>query len=178
MTSTTVARPYAEALFKVADEKGVATDWQNRLQALAAIAGNADFLAFSTHPKARKDDIIRLFESVTKKPLEEEFKRFIAVLFENKRLALLPEIALLFQEKVREKEKRLQAIVESAYPLDRRLLDKIASWLKKKYARTLEIESRVNPELIGGIVVHVGDEMIDLSIKNSVEQIHHMLASG
>jgi F-type H+-transporting ATPase subunit delta len=62
--------------------------------------------------------------------------------------------------------------------LDRRLLDKIASWLKKKYARTLEIESRVNPELIGGIVVHVGDEMIDLSIKNSVEQIHHMLASG
>jgi F-type H+-transporting ATPase subunit delta len=178
MTDITVARPYAEALFKVADEKGVAKDWQNRLLALAAIAGNADFLAFSTHPKASQDDIIRLFESVTKQPLEEEFKHFIEVLFENKRLSILPEIALLFQEKVREKEKRLHALVESAYPLDKRLLDKIASWLKKKYGRTLEIESRINPELIGGIVVHIGDEMIDLSIKNSVEQIHHMLASG
>lgn len=178
INATTVARPYANAVFKLAEEKGAVKDWQNCLNILAIIAKNSNFLAIATSPKTKETDVIRLFESILERSLEGDFARFIGLLFQNKRLFLLSEISVLFEEKLREKAQRLRAVIQSAYPLDKRFVDRIASWLQEKYKRKVDIETYVNPELIGGVVVHLGDEVIDLSIKGFVEQTQHILASS
>jgi F-type H+-transporting ATPase subunit delta len=178
MISITVASPYATALFKVAEETGVVKGCHQALATLATIAGTSDFIAFSSNPTTAPSDVIRLFDALLKEPLSEDMKRLITLLMEHKRLFLLPDIALLFEEKMREKEKRLHVLLASAYPLDKRLLDKIATWLQKKYNRTIELEARIDADLIGGARIQVGDEVMDLSIKNSVEQAYHALAGS
>lgn len=178
INATTVARPYANAAFKLAEEKGAVHAWQSCLNALAIVVKNPEFLAFATSPATQEADVIRLFESVLDQPLEADFARFIGLLFQNKRLFLLSEISVLFEEKLREKAQRLRAVIQSAYPLDKRFVDRIASWLQEKYKRNVDIETCVNPELIGGVVVHLGDEVLDLSIKGFVEQTQHILASS
>ena len=172
----TIARPYAEALFKSASTAGAsgssdlnaAAQW---LETLAAIAGNAQLLQFADNPKVTSEQVFDVVAGVAKAPLSEPAKNFLRTVIENGRLAALPEIAAQFRALKNAQSGSSDAVVHSAFPIDAAALAGIAAALEKRFGRKLNLSVQEDPSLIGGIRVVVGDEVLDTSVKARLEQM-------
>ena len=165
----TIARPYAEALYKSArtDLNGTA-QW---LEALAAVAGNTQLLQFAGSPKVTDRQVFDVVADVAKAPLPENGKNFLRTVIENGRLAALPEIASQFRSLKNAQSGSSDAVVFSAFPIPPGSLDEVAGALEKRFGRKLNVTVQEDPSLIGGIRVVVGDEVLDTSVKARLEQM-------
>lgn len=171
----TIARPYAEALFKAAGaDAPAAAQW---LDELAVIAGNEQLLQFADNPKVTPDQVFEVIVGVTKQTLPEMGRNFLRTVIENGRLAVLPEIARQFRELMNAQQGRSDAVVYSAYDIDAAGLDELAGVLEKRFGRKLNLQVVLQPELIGGVRVVVGDEVLDASIKARLEQMRMALTA-
>ena len=159
----TIARPYAEALFKasVADLSGTAV-W---LEELAAIAGNAQLLQFADGPKVTSNQVFDLISGVAKSKLPTAAQNFLHAVIDNGRLSALPEVAAQFRAHVNAQGGTADAVVYSAFDIDAAALADVKVALEKRFARKLNVSVVLQPELIGGIRVVVGDEVLDTSVK-------------
>jgi F-type H+-transporting ATPase subunit delta len=165
----TIARPYAEALFQaVASDAAQASVW---LDELAEVAGNDALKQFADNPKVTVDQVFDLVTGVVKNALPDAGKNFLRLLIENGRLTALPEIAAQFRALKNAKAGTADATVFSAYPIDGDALAELSGLLEKRFARKLNLSVALAPELIGGIRVAVGDEVLDTSIKARLEQM-------
>ena len=165
----TIARPYAEALYKasVADLAAVST-W---LDELASIAGNNQLLQFADSPKVASTQVFEVIAGVAKSTLGVQAKNFLRTVIENGRLHVLPEIAAQFRALKNAQSGSSDATVFSAFPIDAAALAEVATALEKRFARKLNVAVELQPELIGGIRVVVGDEVLDASVKARLEQM-------
>jgi F-type H+-transporting ATPase subunit delta len=165
----TIARPYAEALFKATskDLNGAAV-W---VDALSAVAQNAQLQQFADSPKASTDQVFDLIASVAKVDLPESAKNFLRTVIENGRLNALPEMATQFRALKNAQSGSSDAVVYSAFPIDGAALADLAATLEKQFKRKLNLSVVLQPELIGGIRVVVGDEVLDTSVKARLEQM-------
>ena len=165
----TIARPYAEALFKasVADLSS-AVVW---IDELGVIAGNPQLLQFADNPKVSVDQVIDLIGSVVKSTLPEAGKNFLRAVLENGRLSALPEMATQFRALKSAQSGSFDAVVHSAFPIDESALTEVAVMLERRFGRKLNVSVALQPELIGGIRVVVGDEVLDTSVKARLEQM-------
>ena len=165
----TIARPYAEALFKAAasDLNGTAA-W---VDSLAAIAGNPQLLQFADNPKVTFDQVFDVISGVAKTALPETAKNFLRTVIENGRLGALPEIAAQFRALKNAQGGSSDAVVHSAFPIDGVTLAELATTLEKRFGRKLNLQVALEPALIGGIRVVVGDEVLDTSVKARLEQM-------
>jgi F-type H+-transporting ATPase subunit delta len=165
----TIARPYAEALFKAAksDLAGTAT-W---LDAIAAVASNAQLQQFASNPQSSATQVFDLLSSVAKVNLPEQGKNFVNLLIDNGRVNALPEIAVQFRTLKNAQSGTSDATVFSAFPMDGAALADVSVLLEKRFGRKLNIQVALEPELIGGIRVVVGDEVLDTSVKARLEQM-------
>jgi F-type H+-transporting ATPase subunit delta len=165
----TIARPYAEALFKATskDLNGAAV-W---VDALSAVAQNAQLQQFADSPKASTDQVFDLIASVAKVDLPESAKNFLRTVIENGRLNALPEMAIQFRALKNAQSGSSDAVVYSAFPIDGAALADLAATLEKQFKRKLNLSVVLQPELIGGIRVVVGDEVLDTSVKARLEQM-------
>lgn len=165
----TIARPYAEALFKAAqsDLAGAAA-W---LDELAAIAGNSQLLQFADNPKVDAKQVFDVIAGVAKSALPEAAKNFLQLVIENGRLSALPEIASQFRALKNAVGGSSDATVFSAFAMDAAALAGVASALEKRFGRKLNLTVALEPELIGGIRVVVGDEVLDTSVKARLEHM-------
>ena len=165
----TIARPYAEALYKSArsDLNGTA-QW---LDALAAVASNAQLLQFADSPKVTDQQVFDVVADVAKAPLPENGKNFLRAVIENGRLAALPEIATQFRALKNAQSGSSDAVVYSAFPIPADALGDVAGALEKRFGRKLNVTVQEDPSLIGGIRVVVGDEVLDTSVKARLEQM-------
>jgi len=165
----TIARPYAEALFKASasDLAGTAA-W---LDELAAIAGNSQLLQFADNPKVEAAQVFEVIAGVAKSALPEAAKNFLQLVIENGRLSVLPEIATQFRALKNAVGGSSDATVFSAFAMDAAALAGVASALEKRFGRKLNLTVALEPELIGGIRVVVGDEVLDTSIKARLEHM-------
>jgi F-type H+-transporting ATPase subunit delta len=165
----TIARPYAEALFKSskADLNGAA-QW---LDALGAVADNAQLLQFAGNPKVTDQQVFDVVADVAKAQLPENAKNFLRMVIENGRLAALPEIAVQFRALKNEQSGSSDAVVYSAFPIPAETLGDVAGALEKRFGRKLNVTVAEDPSLIGGIRVVVGDEVLDTSVKARLEQM-------
>jgi F-type H+-transporting ATPase subunit delta len=165
----TIARPYADALFKAsANDVAGAAAW---LDELAAIAANAQLQQFAANPNASVDQVFGVIAGVAKTALPDAAKNFLHTVLENGRLEALPEIASQFRVLKNAQTGLSDAIVYSAFPMDASALTEVSSMLEKRFGRKLNFVIEVQPELIGGIRVVVGDEVLDTSIKARLEQM-------
>ena len=168
----TIARPYADALFKAQGTDLAATSlWLDRL---AAVAQDAQLLQFADSPKASVDQVFDLMAGVASKdtdPLPVAARNFLRLVIENARLSALPEIAVQFRSLKNEAGGVTDAVVFSAFPLDEPALNEIAVALEKRFGRKLGIKLELDPSLIGGIRAVVGDEVLDTSVKARLEQM-------
>jgi F-type H+-transporting ATPase subunit delta len=165
----TIARPYAEALFKAcASDLSSTAVWVDEL---GQIASNAQLLQFADSPKVTDGQVFDLIASVAKSALPDAAKNFLRTVIGNGRLSVLPEIAAQFHALKNAQSGSSDAVVYSAFPIDAGALAEVAVMLEKRFGRKLNPSVVLQPELIGGIRVVVGDEVLDTSVKARLEQM-------
>jgi F-type H+-transporting ATPase subunit delta len=176
----TIARPYAEALMK-ASAPGAAAALAAEIGALAQVAGDAQMKSLADNPKVDAGKVFDVLTSVAKTPsgapLGEAARNLVRTVIDNGRFAALPEIARQFQALVDAQSGTSQAIIESAFPLDASQVADLKSVMERRFLRNLDMHVEVHPELIGGVRVIVGDEVLDTSIRARLEQMKAALAA-
>ncbi len=171
----TLARPYAEAVFRLAQEQGRLKQWSETLAALAVIAGDRDMIALAHNPKFSRERLLALFLEVAKDVLDEQGTNFIKLILDNQRLELLPEIAMLFEQQKADAENSVDVEVISAFALDNSQLESLAQTLQKKLGRQINLSTRVDADLIGGMIVRAGDLVIDGSVTGHLNDLSTQL---
>lgn len=171
----TIARPYAEALFKAAGTDPATLLPQ--VQALAQIAAQPQVQQFADDPKVEPVQVTQLFASVLGEPLSLAASNLLGLVVQNGRLAALPEIAAQYQALVNASSGVSDAIVYSAFDIDAAQLQDVVGALERRFQRRLDARVVVDPELIGGIRVVVGDEVLDTSVKARLEQMRVALTA-
>lgn len=166
--NATIARPYAEAVFQLADGAGALGKWSAALGRMAAIAANADMRAAIGNPKLGDEALYGLFASLAGEAMFAESQNFVRVLIENRRLELLPEISENFEELKNEREGTIEAAIASAFPLEGDTLKSLVVDLEKRFKRRIQPVVTVDKELIGGVRVQVGDEVIDGTVRGKL----------
>jgi F-type H+-transporting ATPase subunit delta len=171
----TIARPYAEALFKAsASDLDATARW---LEPLAAIVGNPKLLDFAANPKSTPDQVFGLIAGLTQEPLPESGKNFLRVLIDNGRLAALPEAAHQFRQLKNAVSGASDAVVYSAFAIDDAALQDVSTVLERRFGRKLTTRVEIDESLIGGIRAVVGDEVLDTSVKARLEQMKAALTA-
>ena len=172
----TIARPYAEALFKSGGGAALAAE----VQAIAAVAADPELRQFADSPKVGRSQVFNVVADVLGRQgvvLSGAAQNFLRLVLENGRVAALGEISAQLHALVNAQSGVSDALVESAFPIDDAQLAAVKASLEKRFARRLEPRVQVVPELIGGIRVVVGDEVLDTSVKARLEQMKMALTA-
>lgn len=162
---TTIARPYAEAAFEIARDANALAAWSDMLAFAAGVVRDPKVAAALDNPRLGAPQKQTLLLDVAGDRLSEEGRNFVRVLVDADRVTLLPEIAGLFDALKDGAEGTAKAEIESAFPLDDTQLAELRSALERRFGKRVEPTVRVNPELIGGARVTVGDSVIDGSVQ-------------
>lgn len=169
----TIARPYAEALFRTVSDSD-APALKQQMSWLAALAADAGLLQHADDPKVAPIQVFDLVAGVALsqgQALDARVANLLQVMLENGRLAAVPEVAAQFQVLVNARVGVSDALIQSAYPIEGEMLADVVQTLQARFARALNVRVEVVPELIGGIRVVVGDEVLDTSVKARLDQM-------
>ncbi|MEX3547873.1 MAG: F0F1 ATP synthase subunit delta [Burkholderia sp.] len=174
----TIARPYAKALFRVAEAGDVAA-WSTLVKELAQVAQLPEVQFVASNPKGGREQIVGLLIAAVKSPLASgtEVKNFVQMLVDNHRTVLLPEIAVQFEALKNAREGTADVQIVSAFPLESAPLAELLASLERKFARTLKPTVEVDPSLIGGVRVTVGDEVVDTSVHARLVSMQSVLTA-
>lgn len=164
----TLARPYAEAAFGLARAANALGPWSQSLDLLASLSVDADMQAVVGNPKLRSAAIASFVIDVAGSKLTDEQRNFITVLVENHRFSVLPEIRDLFVALKDRHEAVCEAHITSAFALDDATLAKLVADLEQKFGGKVRTQVGVDPELIGGVRIAVGDQVIDASVRGKL----------
>jgi F-type H+-transporting ATPase subunit delta len=167
--SVTIARPYAEALFRAAKESGNLAKWAESVASLAQVAANPDVRSAIGDPNVAASQLVELFQSACGTAVDTELTNFIQLLSKNDRLGLLPEIGALYESYKRDEEGTKQAEIISAFPIDDNQVKALLPQLEAVFKTRLETSVAVDSALIGGIKVIVGDQMLDASVRGKLD---------
>ncbi len=173
----TIARPYAEAVFQLADGSNSLGTWSQWLGALARIAQQPQLEALATNPNVTADQVYGVVMAAAGGQAPGEVQNFVRVLVENQRLAVLPQMHEMFEELRQAREGVVEATIESAFPLEPAQQAQVVADLEKRLKRKVNPKVTVVPELIGGVRVTVGDEVIDASVRGQLDQMAAALKS-
>lgn len=165
--NVTVARPYAEAAFALAEAGSALPGWQAALARMAAAAADPQMIECIADPRVSSGALAELFLGVVGE-LSPEQRNFAGVLVDNRRLAVLPEISALFDELKNAREGTREAVVSSAFPLNDGQLANLLADLERKVGGKVKASVKVEPELIGGVRIALGDQVIDASVRGKL----------
>ena len=168
----TIARPYAEALFKAGGSDALA--WVSQLDNVAQLAAVPQLRQFADNPKVKPMQVFDLIAGIALQKglqLDQRVANLLRTVIDNGRLAALPEIATQFTALVNAQSGSSDAIVYSAFAIDDAALADVVAALEKRFARKLKARVEIDTGLIGGIRVVVGDEVLDTSVKARLEQM-------
>jgi F-type H+-transporting ATPase subunit delta len=174
----TIARPYAEALFKAAGADASAL--HGDVSALAEVAADPGLRQFADSPKANARLVFNVISDVLARKgvmIGQAAQNFLLALLDNGRLSALPEIAAQFHALINARSGVSDASIESAFPLEGAQLAEVMAALERRFARKLNATVAVRPELIGGIRVVVGDEVLDTSVAARLQQMRAALTA-
>jgi F-type H+-transporting ATPase subunit delta len=172
---STIARPYAEAAFKLADAQGRLADWEAALANLAGVAADARVRAAMGDPNLHAAKVAGLFLSILSGKLSGEMENFVRVLAENGRLDVLGEIRAQYEALKNEREGVVEAEVHSAFEMDPAQTADLVSRLEKKTGRKVRAKVSVDKSLIGGVKIVIGDKVIDGSARAQLGALENTL---
>jgi F-type H+-transporting ATPase subunit delta len=168
---------YAVALFSLAKDRGVTDLWAAQIQKLGSVAGEAGAIRVLTSPGLSIQQKKQAIETVAG-PLAPEVSRLVELLLERKRIDQLPSLAEAFAQLVREDKGIELAEVTTAITLTDADRQNIVRWLTSYLGRSVEVRYKVDPEIIGGVVARVGDQLIDGSVRGRLEALRKALLSA
>lgn len=174
---STIARPYAVAAYKLGKEQKALAKWSDMLGFAAAVAGDAQMQAYIQDPKVVSSNLEAAFLKVCGDKLNENGQNLIKVLVEYGRLSILPAITSAFEELKAQDEGTLEAqIIAAAKPSAAETKD-LVKRLEAKFGKKIEASVSVDPEIIGGIKIIVGDTVIDASVKGQLQNLAYTLTA-
>lgn len=172
---TTIARPYAQAIFALAQEKGELAQWSAMLQFAAAVADDAEMVALIDSPRFDSVQLAQLFIDVCGDKLNDDGKNMIRVLAANDRLALLPAVAALYEAERAAVEGTIVAEVISAVALSKAQVENITKALSKRLGREVTLECKTDESMLGGAIIRAGDVVIDGSVTGKLTKLAHAM---
>jgi F-type H+-transporting ATPase subunit delta len=174
--NSTIARPYAEALFRVATEdQGTEAlkKWSELVSNMSAVAADADMRRMMSDPRVSGDELYGMFMGVVAGGLNSQpstfAQNFVRTLIENDRLGVMPEIGVQFAQLVDIKQGSADALITSAFAMDDSDVADLINALEKKFAIKLKPIVTVDTGLIGGVRVVVGDRVLDTSVRTRLD---------
>ena len=173
-----IARVYADALFQAAEQKGKLDEVHEQLDQFAdELAQNHDLQVFLFSPyfssAEKRDGIARAVSGA-----EPEFVSFLELLAEKHRMPALFRIRRRFDELWAEAKKRLEVILTSAVELDPKVVEQVGREVERQTDRQIDLESEVDPEILGGLVLRVGNKVLDASVRSKLERLRKEVASA
>jgi ATP synthase F1 delta subunit len=173
-----IAQVYSRSLFDVAKEQGKLDEVREQLGQFAdAVAENRDLQVFFFSPylstEEKKEGLHKALEGA-----EETLLNFLELLVEKHRMPAIFRIRRQFDERWEEENRRLPVTVTSAIELDESTVRQIGDAIGKQTGRHIELTSKVDPDILGGIVLRVGNSILDASIRNRLEQLRKQVASS
>ena len=171
----TVARPYAQAAFDLAREDNALTQWSEMISFAAAVSTDSAMRDALDSPNMSTEQQAELFTQVCADKLDDKGSNFVKLLAENRRLTLLPEIAVLFEELRADAEGTIEATVVSAKPLSDAQQQDIAKALKARFNREVTLQVETDESIMGGAIIRAGDTVIDGSVRGKLEQFAYAL---
>ncbi|MBP0049807.1 F0F1 ATP synthase subunit delta [Marinobacterium sp. AK62] len=173
----TVARPYTKAAFEYAREKGNLDQWSSLLSLAAQAAQDSELARVLSNPALSVEQKAELVIDICSKQIDEAGKNFICLLAENRRLALLPEIAAQFEILKANLEKKVDVDLTTAFAMDDAQQEKLAQALSSKLGREVKLTSQVDKSIIGGVVVRSDDLVIDGSVRARLAKLAEAMNS-
>tara|TARA_R110002073_G_scaffold157958_7_gene313333 strand:+ start:238 stop:774 length:537 start_codon:yes stop_codon:yes gene_type:complete len=173
----TVARPYADAVFKSAVANNALSAWSDMLQFAAAVAEDDRIILLAGNPAISTKQLGELFLDICDNKLNDEGRNLVSLLAENNRIEVLPQVSALFEQLKAQHEGVLEANITSAFAISDIQLIKLVADLEQKFKRKIEAKVSVDPELIGGVKVEIGDEILDTSVRGKLETMAVALKS-
>lgn len=167
----TIARPYANAVFSLAQEKGELKAWSDLLAVLAQCVSEPEMQSIITSPAVSDEQVVDVLADIAGDAMTTDAKHFLALLAENDRLLLMTEITVLFEALRAEAEKQMTADVISARELSPEQADKISAALKKRLGRDITLNTSIDESLLGGAIIRAGDLVIDGSALGKLNRL-------
>ena len=168
---TTIARPYAQAVFSLAREENQLAQWSDMLAFIAGVYADDQVQQALGNPKLTKEDVERLLVGICGDRLDGAARNLLILLVRNDRLPVVPFIVERYEKLREEQENTVEANVESAFPLDDDQLKVLLQRLERHTGRKVKTSPRVAPELIGGVKVQIGDEVWDASVRGQIDSM-------
>lgn len=174
---TTAARPYARAVFEMANAKGELGEWSDTLGFMGSVISNDQVSDLLAMPKMAKQAGADAFLQLCDNKLDDGAKNLVGMLAENDRLSLLPEIGVIFEALKDNAEGSVEALVTAAKKLTQAQEDSISSALKKRLGRDIKLKVSVDEALLGGAIIRAGDLVIDGSLKGRLDKMTSVMAN-
>ena len=174
---TTIARPYAEAAFRLAQEGNAFLAWSQMLGLVGSVIADPRIAAALDNPRLSTGDKESLVLSVLGDNLDSLGRNFVRLLIESDRITLLPQIATLFEDLRNSAEGVAKAVIESAFPMSEGQIAELTDALQKRFGKKIETTVEIDPALIGGARITVGDTVIDGSVQAKLQAMATQLRS-
>lgn len=171
----TLARPYAKAAFDFAQEANHVGAWSSVLSLSSAIVQDASFAAYLSQPELTEVQQVTALSAAMDNKINGPFKNFLMQLAEHNRLSMLPEISAEFEQLRAKGLGETDVVVESAFPLSQSQELLLTTRLEKRFATKVNLTVTVRPELIGGVIIRAGDQVIDDSALGKLEKMRNRL---
>jgi F-type H+-transporting ATPase subunit delta len=174
---TTVARPYAEAVFRLAKDTNGKEFWSEVLSILSATALDTEAAAYVANPRFATQQVRAVLADILGSRATPEVANFVGTILDNRRFTLLPKIAELFELMKAAEEGSVEAQIDSAFELAAEQLDELKAILSVKFKRNVTAHVRIEPELIGGVRITIGDDVVDASVRGKLASLTASLTS-
>ena len=174
---STLARPYAKAAFEFARGRGELANWSAQLATVAAVTSDDNVRTILDDPAMTSQQLATTINDLCGDSINAEGRNFVAILADNKRLALLPEICSLFEQYKANLEKTVEVEVHSAFALGEDTQQRLADVLKQKLEREVRVDTEVDESLLGGVLIRAGDLVIDGSVRGRLNKLAEAMNS-
>jgi F-type H+-transporting ATPase subunit delta len=176
--ASSAAKRYAQAIFSLGKERGTLDAWQSDLALLSSLAENAQVATYLTNPSVTPERKLATLDSALGPGVQPETRNLAKLLIERDRTEIIPQIRELFDAQVREDRGIIIADVTTAERLNEAEQELVRQKLHDLTGQTVQLASHVDPEIIGGIVIRIGDQVIDGSVRNKLEKMRSRLIAG
>ena len=173
-----VLRPYATALFDLAKEQGKVDEFKSQVKlVISLIEKNPEFMDLLMHPKIIVDEKIKLIDKVFSNKVADEITGMLTIIVKKGRQNVLINILQLFLEMVSQYQGIVKATVTSAVKLNNEQLAQIKGKIENSTKKDVELHTEVNQDLIGGMIIRVGDNVVDASIAGRLQTLKEGLTN-
>lgn len=176
--ASSAAKRYAQALFSLGKERGTLDAWQGDLALLAGLVTDDSIATYLTNPSVTTERKLATLDSVLPQTVQPETRNLTKMLITRNRVTLVPEIREIFDDEVRSERGIVVAHVTTAERLSEAEQALVREKLEGMTGKTIDLTLRIEPDIIGGIIVRVGDQVIDGSVRNKLEKMRTRLIAG